>query len=139
MYTRITRSGGRQYLQLVEGYRDAEGKVKQRVIASLGRLDKLGADDLEPLIRGLQRAVGRPEAPGSAPEFEPALGFGDLWALHQLWGSLGLGPALRRALRSSRRQFDAEALIRLMVFNRLCDPQSKLGVLRWLEEVSVPE
>ena len=99
MYTRITRSGGRQYLQLVEGYRDAEGKVKQRVIASLGRLDKLGADDLDPLIRGLQRAVGRPEAPGSVPEFEPALCFGDLWALHQLWGSLGLGPALRRALR----------------------------------------
>lgn len=31
------------YLQFVEGYRRAEGKVKQSVIASLGRLDKLGA------------------------------------------------------------------------------------------------
>jgi transposase len=26
-----------------------------------------------------------------------------------------------------------------MVFNRLCDPESKLGVLRWLETVSIPE
>ena len=26
-----------------------------------------------------------------------------------------------------------------MVFNRLCDPESKLGVLRWLETVSLPE
>ncbi|MFC0161267.1 hypothetical protein ACFFKB_25300 [Mameliella alba] len=26
MYTKITRSGGRQYLQLVEGYRNDEGR-----------------------------------------------------------------------------------------------------------------
>jgi hypothetical protein len=30
-----------------------------------------------------------------------------------------------------------EALIRLMVRNRLCDPESKLGVLRWLEMVAL--
>jgi transposase len=29
--------------------------------------------------------------------------------------------------------------IRIMVFNRLCDPDSKLGVLRWLETVTLPE
>ena len=34
---------------------------------------------------------------------------------------------LKRTMRSSRREFDAEALIRAMVFNRLCDPASKLG------------
>ena len=33
---------------------------------------------------------------------------------------------------------DVEALIRAMVFNRLCDPESKLGVLRWLETVAFP-
>ena len=31
-----------------------------------------------------------------------------------------------------------EALIRIMVLNRLCDPQSKLGVLRWLQTVTLP-
>ena len=35
MYTKITRSGGRQYLQLVEGYRNEEGKVRHRVVANL--------------------------------------------------------------------------------------------------------
>jgi len=30
----------------------------------------------------------------------------------------------------NRRQFDAERLLRVMVFNRLCDPESKLGILR---------
>jgi hypothetical protein len=43
---------------------------------------------------------------------------------------MGLESALRRAVRTSRRRFDAEALIRLMVFNRLADPESKLGELR---------
>jgi hypothetical protein len=31
------------------------------------------------------------------------------------------------------------SLIRVMVLNRLCDPDSKLGVLRWLETVALPE
>jgi hypothetical protein len=33
-YTRITQSGPRRYLQLVQGYRDENGKAKQRVVAS---------------------------------------------------------------------------------------------------------
>lgn len=139
MYTRLTRSGGRTYLQLVESYRDERGKPRQRVIANLGRLDRLTDKDLEPLIGGLQRALGRVPDSGAEIRFESARPFGDLYALHQLWAELGLGEALRRALRSSRRGFDAEALVRAMVFNRLCDPQSKLGVLRWLETVAMPE
>jgi len=43
MYTKITRSGGRQYLQLVEGYRNEQGKVRHRVVANLGRLEDLRA------------------------------------------------------------------------------------------------
>ncbi len=137
MYTRITSSGGHRYLQLVEGYRNDAGKVRQRVVASLGRLDQLDEAKLAPLIGGLQRAIG--QASAAAPvQFEAAKPFGDLWALDALWQELGLGKVLRRALRSSRRGFDAERLLRVMVFNRLCDPESKLGVLRWLERVALP-
>jgi len=138
MYTRLTRSGGRTYLQLVESYRDERGKPRQRVVANLGRLDRLTDKDLEPLIGGLQRALGRVPDAGAEIRFESARPFGDLYALHQLWVELGLDEALRWALRSSRRGFDAEALVRAMVFNRLCEPQSKLGVLRWLETVAMP-
>ena len=55
-----------------------------------------------------------------------------------LWRELGLEDGLKRALRSGRRSFDAEVLPRMMVFNRLCDPDSKLGVLRWLQTVVMP-
>lgn len=144
MFTRITRSGGREYLQLVESYRNDAGAPRQRVIATLGRLDQLQAASLDPLIRGLQRAAGS-VAPAPTPEsslppvsFERALAFGDVFALNALWIDLGLGDAIRRALRSPRRSFDAEALVRAMVFNRLCAPDSKLGCLEWLETVSIP-
>jgi hypothetical protein len=52
--------------------------------------------------------------------YQSARGYGDVFALHELWKDLGFDRALRRALRSGRRGFDAEALIRAMVFNRLC-------------------
>lgn len=138
MYTRITESGGRRYLQLVEGYRDEAGKVRIKVVANLGRLDRLEGGKLDPLINGLNRAVGRVENTASDVVYESALGYGDVFALHELWKDLGFDSALRRSLRSSRREIDIEALIRAMVFNRLCAPDSKLGCLRWLETVAIP-
>jgi hypothetical protein len=138
MYTRITESGGRRYLQLVEGHRDDTGKVRIKVIANLGRVDRLSPAKLDPLINGLNRAVGRLENTASDVSYDSSLGFGDVFVLHELWKDLGFDRALKRALRSGRREIDAEALIRAMVFNRLCAPDSKLGVLRWLDTVAMP-
>ena len=70
MYTRITRSGGRSYLQLVESFRTDAGSVRQRVIANLGRLDQLEPKDLEPLINGLNRAIGRTSTNAFTPEYD---------------------------------------------------------------------
>jgi len=58
MYTRLTRSGGRTYLQIVESFRTGT-RVRQRVDANLGRLDQLTGKELDPLINGLNRALGR--------------------------------------------------------------------------------
>ncbi len=92
MFTRITRSGGRAYLQLVESFRNEAGQPRQRVIANLGRLDQLTDKDLDPLINGLQRALGRSvEVPSVA--FDSSRSFGDLFALHGLWQELGLDRA----------------------------------------------
>jgi transposase len=138
MYTRISRSGGRSYLQIVEGYRSDSGAVRQRVIANLGRLDRLEPSHLDPLINGLNRALGRAEPVAVSVEYDSARAFGDVYALHALWGELGFADVVRRALRSSRRGFDAEALVRAMVFNRLCAADSKLGCLEWLDTVAIP-
>ena len=139
MFLKVTRSGPRQYLQLVEAFRDDAGKAKHRTLVTLGRLDQL-TDSLDSVISGLLKVTGRPDflnAPLSAVEFESARALGNVWALNELWESLGFGE-LRRVFRKTRHSIDVEALIRVMVFNRLCDPESKLGVLRWLETVAMP-
>ena len=55
MFARIKKSGKYQYLQIVEN-RKEDGKVKQRVITTLGRMDQLKEKDrIETLIRSLSR------------------------------------------------------------------------------------
>ena len=58
--------------------------------------------------------------------------------LEELWKDLGIDKALKRALRSGCREIDAHALIKAMVFNRLCTPCSKLSCIEWLETVAIP-
>ena len=138
MFVKVTSSGSRRYLQLVEAYRDEHGKPKQRTVATLGRLDQLDGQ-LDQVIAGLARATGKPIAVNAPPAivFESARAFGDVWALTELWHELGFDQ-LQRVFRRTRHEIDVEALLRIMVFNRLCDPESKLGVLRWLETVTLP-
>ncbi|MDD3677580.1 IS1634 family transposase [Thauera propionica] len=139
MFVKITTSGSRRYVQLVESFRDEAGRVKKRTVATLGRLDQLGGE-LDAVINGLLKVSGRaaldaPRAPSVS--FESARALGDVWALTELWKTLGFGE-LRRVFRRTRHSIDVEALVRVMVLNRLCNPDSKLGVLRWLETVAMP-
>jgi hypothetical protein len=125
---------------LVEAYRDDNGRPKQRTVATLGRLDQLNSE-LESVITGLLRVTWKsaPAALASAPSlsFESARDYGDVWALTELWNSLGFD-CLWQLFRRTRHTIDIEAPIRVMGLNRLCDPDSKLGVLRWVETVTFP-
>ena len=147
MFVKLTKSGPRRYVQLAESYRDDSGRTKQRTIASLGRVEKV-EQHFDSVIRGLHRVAGK-SAPadstavkrsGKKPEirFDASRALGDVWALSSIWKELGFDQLRSVFRRRSRRQIDVEALLRVMVFNRLCDPESKLGVLRWLERVCVP-
>ena len=138
LFSRITKAGGHQYVQLVGSFRNDSGRVRTHVVANLGRLDQIAPKQLDPLINGLNRAMGRAHNTSLEVIQEFGLSFGDVIMLHELWQDLGIDKVLKRALRSSRREFDVETLIRAMVFNRLCDPASKLGCLRWLETVAMP-
>ena len=138
MFIKLTRSGERTYAQLVESFRDEHGKPRQRTVATLGRVDERDGQ-VDSLLNGLLRAKGRPAAAGGDPQlrFESALALGDVWALDALWHELGFG-GLSAIFRRARFTTAVEHALRVMVFNRLCDPESKLGVLRWLQTVSMP-
>src|SRR5258707_8327325 len=75
MYTKVktVRRGGRryEYLELVEGRREGT-RVRQHVVANLGRLDELKAGGkLEQLVAGLARLDQPP--PGSRRHVGPLL------------------------------------------------------------------
>jgi transposase len=137
MFIKVTQSGARRYAQLVESFRNVEGKPRQRTVCTLGRLEDGG--EVDSLIASLQRARGVTPVASSLDglRFTQSRHAGDVWALSQLWRSLGFDD-LASAWRRSKTEVDVMACLRLMVFNRLCDPGSKLGVLRWLETVALP-
>ena len=57
MLVKVTTSGPRRYVQLVESYRDETGRVKKRTVATLGRLDQL-TGQLDAVIDGLLKVSG---------------------------------------------------------------------------------
>jgi len=138
MFLKVSSSGGHRYVRLMESFRNEDGQPRQRTVATLGRVDEPGGP-LEALLDGLMRVKG--ERAGSADSsqvrFESALALGDVWALDALWRELGFD-RLAAVFRRARFTTAVEHAIRVMVFNRLCDPESKLGVLRWLQTVSMP-
>ena len=81
MFIKLTRSGGHSYVQLVESYRNEEGKPHQRSVATLGRVHETGGG-VDSMLNGLLRAKGLPAA-AAPPQiaFESALALGDVWAL----------------------------------------------------------
>ena len=70
MYVKVTTSGPRRYVQLVESYRDETGRVKKRTVVTLGRLDQL-TGELDAVIDGLLKLSGR--QPVGAKTAAPAL------------------------------------------------------------------
>ena len=49
MFVKITTSGPRQYVKLVESYRDTSGVPRQRVIATLGRIEAVRSGEADSL------------------------------------------------------------------------------------------
>jgi hypothetical protein len=87
MFARVKKSGKYQYLQIVEN-RKEKGKVKQRVIATIGRMDQLQSKGrIETLIRSLSKfseqalliISGQSEITADAQKIGPPLIFERLW------------------------------------------------------------
>ena len=87
MYFRQKQSGGRVYLQIVESRRTGD-KVRQQVIATLGRLDELTASgQLERLLRSGARFAARARALVlEAVRDAPSLG--GVGAPHRAWAGV---------------------------------------------------
>ena len=129
-----------RHLQVAESFRDKSkgGAPRTRIIAHLGTVENLGQEQIERLIAGLQRAIGKKADGAEGFEFSFARDFGHVFAVAGVWDLLGLSKALSRSGLDGETTFGAVELIKLLVVNRICDPCSKLALLDWLDSVWLP-
>jgi hypothetical protein len=133
-----------QYLQIVANARE-DGKVRQRVVANLGRLDALRASGrLDSLIGSLTRYS---EAYRGYQDFlegkidrcvskvwGPALVFG------RLWERQGMPEVLGRLAEGRKFRFDPERVAFALALQRLCEPGSDLQGSEWVrDQEGLPE
>jgi transposase len=139
MFVRVKRSGPRQYLQIVENFREGK-KVRQRVIANLGRLDILkntGALDsiatsLAQLSENVAVISGIKE---DNQKVEWAKEWGSFLVFRRLWQDMGLDQIIRSLNRKTKCEFDVERSIFYTVLHRLTEPGSDLKTSRWLDSI----
>jgi transposase len=119
-----------EYVRVVEAYRE-DGKVKQRVVADLGRKDLL-VDILPKLKRLLGGDVGQEDSTLTDPEIVDASTWGPILVVRSLFDQLGLWSILDRHLgRTKGVPFADRAFV--LVANRLIAPASEHGLAGWLE------
>lgn len=146
-----------EYYQLAHNVRHAvTGKPVADIIHNFGRADELDRDDLVRLCRSIARVFGLeihdpiesaacpasgvqssslPEEVRLIQTFE----LGVPLVVETLWERLKIGPTLRKVMEESGGGDLHERALLAMVANRLCEPDSKLGVWdRWLQKVYMP-
>jgi len=136
----VKQKNGRIYLSLAHGYRQ-DGKAKTRTIESLGYLDELEKQYVDPVahfktICEEQNALAKQAIAPVPITIHPAQkinkrevsrkNIGSAIPLAH-YNSLGIEKVLRNAMRDSKAKYDINAIMRLLVTERLLHPGSKLS------------
>jgi len=131
----VVQRGRRQYvyLRLVEAYRDEQGKVRHRVVASLGREDQLKASgQLDQLAAAFTRLD--PPTAGTRREVGPLL-----LVAHYL-DRLGLVDLVdRRLSQRGRARLSCGEVVAALVANRLAAPAPLYDVAGWASSAAMAE
>src|SRR4051794_33691180 len=142
MFFRTKTSGPRTYLQIVEN-RWEDGRPKQRVIATLGRLDQLQqAGQLDALLASGARLAQSvlllsAHAKGQIPTVT-ARRIGPAPIFERLWQQTGCRHVIEQLLDGRRFEFDVERALFLTVLHRLFNPGSDRAADKWKADYRIP-
>jgi transposase len=127
---RSSRGTIHEYIRIVEAFRE-DGKVKQRVVADLGRKDVLL--EILPKLRRLLTGESEPEPGQHTPlRVGEAATWGPVLVVRTLFDQLGLWAILDQHLGKARGVPFADRAFALIA-NRLIAPASEHGLAGWLE------
>ena len=128
MYLRVSKGKQKDYLVIVQGYRDG-GKVKQRTLCNLGAIDQINKNDILALgSKLLERFGACALINGSEINEESRSNWGAIEVVGRVWQRYGIGELFDGLLRNRKLEYDLESAIKLMLCSRLCDPVSKLSI-----------
>jgi len=141
MFFRTKTSGPRTYLQVVEN-RWEGGRSRQRVVATLGRLDQLQqSGQLDGLLASgarLARSVLllSEHAQGRLPTLSIRR-IGAALVFQRLWRQTGCQQVIQHLLKGRRFEFPSERAIFLTVWHRLFDPGSDRAADKWKDDYQI--
>lgn len=161
MYLRTTQRKNKdgstvEYFQLAHNERHpVTRKPVAKIIHNFGRADEVDREQLVRLCRSIARVCGltvidrlvenrnerRPGAMGLPDDLKlkQTVSFGCVFVIEALWERLGLQKTLRDIIKAKNLRVPYERALLAMTANRLCEPESKLGVWdRWLSKVYLP-
>ena len=160
MYLRTTKRKNKdgsvvEYYQLAHNERHPDTrKPVAKIIHNFGRTDELDRAQLVRLCRSIARVCGltvldpmdqqhqalhaEVGLPGDL-KIKNTVSFGSVLAIEALWERLGLKRTFSDIIKRKQLKVPYERALLAMTANRLCDPESKLGVWhRWLSKVYLP-
>ena len=128
MYLRISKGRQKNYLVLVEGYRE-DGVVKQRTICNLGAIDDKKTKQALSLGKNLLSKFGaRGIIDGSEISEEERSNWGAYEVLQCLWRRYSLEDFWHRHLQPRKLEYDLPNILQAMIAGRMCRPSSKLAL-----------
>jgi hypothetical protein len=141
MFVRTKKRGRCTYLMIVENTR-VDGRVRQKVLQNLGRLDVLQATGrLDALFHSLGRFASGLDVIGAHQRGEsittrtarvgPDLIFG------RLWSALRIDRILNELLSERKYEFEIERAVFLTVLHRLFDPGSDRAAEKWKGDYAI--
>jgi hypothetical protein len=141
MFFRVKKSQNREYLQIVENRRE-DGKVKQRVLATLGRIEQLqGSGQLDGLLQSGARfaeavLLVSAHAKGELPAI-CSRRIGAVKVFERLWRESGCQGVINELLAHRQFELPVERAIFLSVLHRLLSPGSDRAAERWREDYAI--
>jgi len=136
MFLRVVRikkgSQVYKYLKLVKSIRKKD-KVIQKVVVNFGNINHWSLEKVRELINKLAEHFDI-DTGLTEDDIDPQGSFcyGPFLLADCLWKQLEMSVFLEKALKEREFDFEVEMAIKVMVFNRLCDPRSKHSLPFWL-------
>jgi hypothetical protein len=141
MFARVKKSGRYEYLQIVHNERSG-GRVKQRVIATLGRLDRLReSGQLDAMLASCAKFSEHAAVISAVREKsvqpQATLHIGPPLVFERIWQQLGVPKILQEMLRGRKFEFPVERVIFMTVLHRLMVTGSDRAAERWCRRYAI--